>query len=353
MKHVPFAIGVLFLVISGCSVNKLSEGTKEGLVITPRVQEKRVDVSFSGRLFTSLQWPDSVFKPVLYPLINSSGTEVTRGFPLNPRAGERSDHPHHVGMWFNYGNVNGIDFWGNSLDIPLETRDRTGGVIRYLRSSVSNNAQGNPSLTVFSSWLDPSGKELLSEKTTFNFREEGNLRIIDRLTILQATNGNVKLADTKEGMFAIRVARQLELPSQEAVTLTDAAGNPTKIPKLSNEDVTGNYLSSEGVMGDSVWGKKARWMNLYGVIDNDSVSLVICDHPDNPGYPTYWHARGYGLFSVNPFGAKDFTNGASEMNFEIKAGDTAEFRYRFIVSSRKHLQTGEINRLADEFASKY
>jgi hypothetical protein len=50
----------------------------------------------------------------LYPLIADGGITVTRGYPLEPRPGERVDHPHHAGLWFNYGEVNGFDFWNNS-----------------------------------------------------------------------------------------------------------------------------------------------------------------------------------------------------------------------------------------------
>lgn len=66
-----------------------------------------------GKLFTSYCWFDNVTKPVLYPVFTSAGTEITRGFPLKQRAGERNDHPHQIGMWLTYGNVDGNDFWGN------------------------------------------------------------------------------------------------------------------------------------------------------------------------------------------------------------------------------------------------
>ena len=56
---------------------------------------------------------DNMEKPVLYPLNSSSGIPVTRGFPIDPKPNERIDHPHQTGMWFNYGNVNGLDFWNN------------------------------------------------------------------------------------------------------------------------------------------------------------------------------------------------------------------------------------------------
>jgi hypothetical protein len=94
-------------------------------------------------------------------------------------------------------------------------------------------------------------------------------------------------------------------------------------------------------------------MDLYGNIGDERISLVICDHPKNQSYPTYWHARGYGLFSANPLGAKDFTQGKEELNFSIPAGKSSTFRYRVIINSGSHLTDAEINSYADDFAKKY
>jgi hypothetical protein len=167
-----------------------------------RDADKSVDVMIDGKLFTTYRWPDNVYKPILYPLLTAHGTEITRGFPLKPRAGERSDHIHQVGNWLNYGNVNGYDFWGNGA---TGQRNPNGGQIKHL-----------------------------------------------------AIN-----------------------------------------------------------------------------------------------YPTYWHARGYGLFAANPFRAKDFTNGKEELNYTVPAGESLTLKYRILVSSGKHLTDAEINHYADDFASRY
>jgi hypothetical protein len=342
---------IICLLVAACSSARYV-GDKSRVVIEKYEDQKRVNVKIDGKLFTSFQWPDSVFKPVLYPVINAGGTEITRGFPLAPRPGERVDHPHHVGIWLNYGNVNGIDFWGNSYDIPEETRKKTGGHIKLERIGNISTGEGKGSLTTYASWQSPDGKELLTEKTDFVFISNGSVRIIDRNTTLTAGGESVNLPDTKEGMFAIRVARQLELPSNEELVLTDANNRPTKVPQMNNDGVTGNYRSSTGNTGEAVWGTRAAWMTLQGTIGTDNVSVVICDHPDNPGYPTYWHARGYGLFAANPLGVKDFTKEKESMNFMIPAGNSVSFRYRVIISSGKHLTDEEINILADDFAKK-
>lgn len=155
----------------------------------------------------------------------------------------------------------------------------------------------------------------------------------------------VLFQDNKEGAFAIRVTRELELPSEKPVTLTDAHGNITDVKKMDNTGVDGNYHSSEGIEGDEVWGTRARWMKLGGTVNGEQVSLVMIDHPDNAGYPTYWHARGYGLFAANTLGQKAMSNGKEELNYRLKKGETLTLIYRLVVASGD-LTDEEIDQLA-------
>jgi hypothetical protein len=312
--------------------------------------EKRLDVMVDGGLFTSFCWADSIYKPVLYPVFTSSGTEITRGFPLNPRQGERNDHMHQVGIWLNYGNVNGIDFWGNGY---RGIKEPQGGIIKHVRIERLSSKNGEGSFVSAEKWLDPEGRRILDEKTEYHFIARGSLRIIDRITTLKAGDTAVLFKDTKEGFFAIRVARQLELPSKEGVILLDGNGNPAPAEDTLNVGVTGNYVSSEGLSGEKVWGTRARWMSLTGIIGIENITIAICDHPKNPGYPTYWHARGYGLFAANPLGWHDFTKGEKKFDFTIPARKSAKFRYRVIINSGSFLSGAEINILSDEFREKY
>ena len=103
--------------------------------------DRRVDVLIDGQPFTSYIWPVRLKKPVLYPIRAASGTLVTRGFPLDPRPGERVDHPHHVGLWFNYGDVNNLDFWNNSDAIPAAQASKYGTIVhRSIRSAKSGQS---------------------------------------------------------------------------------------------------------------------------------------------------------------------------------------------------------------------
>ena len=61
------------------------------------------------------------------------------------------------------------------------------------------------------------------------------------------------------------------------------------------------------------------------------MTIAILDNPSNPDFPTYWHARGYGLFAANPLGQKDLSNGKEQLNFSIGAGQSATFHYRILI----------------------
>ena len=318
--------------------------------------EKKVDVMIDGQLFTSYLWHDPAFrdikKPVLYPVITAAGTEITRGFPIKPRPGERTDHPHHIGLCFNYGHVNGYDFWNNSTAIPENRRDRY-GTIKHVGIDKLSGSSGQGLMITRESWIDPSGVELLAEQSEYYFISKGSLRIIDRIIKLTATSGDVAMKDTKEGGFGVRVARQLEMPSNEELILTDAHGIPATVKVMSNEGITGNYRNSNGVEGEAVYSTRGNWVILSGMIGNEAQSVVMIDHPGNPGHPTYWHARGYGLLLANPLGAGEYSNGKDVMDFKISAGQSATFKFRLVVCSKKILSDDEINALTAEFAKKY
>lgn len=303
--------------------------------LTHNEAQKRVTVSVDGKPFTAYIYPGPTVlkKPVLYPILSAGGNFITRGWPLDPRPGERIDHPHHVGMWFNYGDVNGHDFWNNSTEIGPEHKGPFGTIVHTGVKSMKNG-NGQAELVVTADWLDKDGKVMLQETTTYQFQAGAGNRAINRTTTLKATGKEVVFKDNKEGMIAVRLARQLEHPSTKPEMFTDAQGVATKVPAMNNEGVTGMYHSSEAVDGDAVWGTRGQWVKLTGKLGNEAVSVVLMDHPKNVGYPTYWHARGYGLFAANPLGASVMSSGkAPAMNYMLPAGQSVTFRYRLLIQS--------------------
>jgi hypothetical protein len=116
------------------------------------------------------------------------------------------------------------------------------------------------------------------------------------------------MGDTKEGTFAIRVVKALEEPQ-------------------------GRMLNSNGAVGEKeIWGKRADWVDYSGMVTGEKLGIAIFDHPSSVNHPTYWHARGYGLFAANPFGEHDFYNDPKRDGSAIIAeGGALTFRYRVLI----------------------
>ena len=340
----------LFVIAVLCSSMFLfgQHGNKQSVDLKQNDAEKKVDVVVDGKLFTSYIYPDNRKKPVLWPVMSPAGNMLTRSFPMINKEGDRTDHPHHVGIWLNYGDVNGLDFWNNSEAISSERRDGYGTIYHQSIDNVESG-DGAALLATSAVWKSPDDIKMLEEQTSFEFMAMEGFRIIDRTTTLTAVIDEVNFTDNKEGMFAIRVARELELPSEKPTNLMDSHGNVTRVEKMDNTLVKGDYRSSEGVTGGKVWGTRARWMKLASEIKGEQVAMVIIDHPSNVGYPTYWHARDYGLFAANTLGQKIFSEGKNELNFSLKKGESVTFKYRLVVAAQD-LTDDAINHLADDYA---
>jgi hypothetical protein len=96
----------------------------------------------------------------------------------------------------------------------------------------------------------------------------------------------------------------------------------------------------------NVWGKRSPWVDYFGPIDGKTVGVAMMDNPANPGHPTYWHARAYGLFAANPFGVRDFTaDKTKDGSMTVPAGESRTFRYRVVI------HPGDVN--AANIASLY
>src|SRR5579872_4915131 len=342
-------LGILAATMS-ISTHPLVAASTPGVQVIPDEARRRVDITIDGRPFTSYLWPTTLKKPVLYPLITDENITVTRGYPLEPRPNERVDHPHHAGMWFNYGNVNGFDFWNNSDAIKAEDRGRMGTVLQTkIVSTKSGSDHGK--LVVDSVWVTGHGQSILDQTTRYVFSRRRHERVIDQIITLKAQERAV-FNDDKEGVLGIRVAHWLESPEEKGGVFLDANGHPTKVDAGDNSGATGVYLTSEGVKGGAAWGTRGKWCSLTGHSGDHTVTIAILDHPENPGYPTYWHARGYGLFAANPLGRSIFDPKQPAFNYTLEKGQAATFRYRVLLISGTE-SADELNREQERFAAEY
>lgn len=320
MKHLIYLFSLVALLL-GCTASAPKVEFKHD------AQAKKVEVWFGDSFFTSYIYPDDIEKQVLYPITTASGKEITRGYPINPRPFERTDHPHHVGLWLNFGDVNGLDFWNNSFAIKPEDKHKFGSI--KFKEILETNPQTGTLITA-SDWVDSDNEVLLNEKTTFVFSEEGVVRTIDRTSELTAQK-EVTFTENKEGLLGLRVDRSFEEPATKPGRFLDAEGNVTEVPVLNNEGVNGVYRNAEGITGGDVWAKRSPWVALRAEKDNEIITIVMMDHPDNPNYPAWSHARGYGLFASNNFAGRAVDENAEPVLLTLKPGGKLKIRYKVII----------------------
>ena len=331
---------LLFFVIAGAIFTAC--GAQNRITLNPDQEGKKVDVLYDGKLFTSYIYPDDLEKPVLYPISTSTGLIITRGFPRDPRPNERVDHPHHVGLWFNFGDVNGLDFWNNSYAIPVDQKSKYGS-IKHREIIEAKNGNKDAILVTASDWIDSEGNILLKDTTKYIFSGEGNRRIIQHTTVLTALVP-VVFTDNKEGLIAIRVDRAFEEPSDRPEVFIDANGNPTEVPVMNNEGVNGVYRNSEGLKNESnVWGKPTKWVCLSATKNGEAISIAIIDHSKNPGYPAHSHSRGYGLFAINNMGSQVFDKNSPVFTLELKPHQSVTFTHTIVIQDGSFLSDDEIN----------
>jgi hypothetical protein len=307
---------------------------------------QKLNISINGKYFTSYIYPDNMEKQVLYPIVTASGKEITRGYPINPKPFERTDHPHHVGLWFNFGDVNGLDFWNNSFAIKPENKHRYGSI--KFREIVETNPKKGTLITA-SDWVDANNEVLLNEKSTFVFTEEEGIHTIERTTELTAQK-QVAFTENKEGLLGIRMDRAFEEPADKPGKFLDANGNVTEVPVLNNEGVNGIYRNAEGITGGDVWGKRSPWVALRAEKEGEMITVVIFDHEDNSNYPAWSHARGYGLFASNNLAGRAVDKNAASVKLELQPGEKVVFKHKVAVGG--DLTDVQIAEMANRFQSK-
>jgi hypothetical protein len=281
--------------------------------------DRQIEVLIGGRPFTTYYFDSAIAKPFLSPLRSAEGTILTRGFPMRTDViGEDHDEPHQRAMYFAHGDINGLDFWGEAA-FPKWSRHAASKFGRTVFREVNTSTSGPESgvLRVTFDLVGPDGAPIAEEIQNYVFRGDERTRAIDCEFVIRANHGPVKLGDTKEGTFAIRVAKSLDSPS-------------------------GQMVNSVGANGEKeIWGKRADWVDYYGHVGGEEVGIAIFDHPDNLRHPTYWHARGYGLFAANPFGLREFTHDRhQDGSYAILSGASLTFRYRVLIHHGDHRQAG-------------
>lgn len=275
--------------------------------IWPSVAVRRrganVDIAVGGKPFTTYDCTTGPNKPYFYPVLGPEGIHVTRGWPVEQRPEDKSkDHPHHRGLWFTHGDVNGVDYWSEEA--------KTGKTV----TTRIDQLESGPIYGRFSAhtdWIAPDGKKVAEDVRDVTVWEVSSGRLMDLDVTVKAVGAPLTFGDTKEGSLGIRLADSMRL----------AGGD-------------GHIVMSTGARDQATWGKRADWVDYFGTVEGKTLGVAIMDGPGNPRHPTYWHVRDYGLFAANPFGAHDFEKAPPHAgDLTIPAGGAVTFRYRIYIHS--------------------
>lgn len=264
---------------------------------TLKRQREDVQVEIDGKPFTTYRTATGP-KPILWPVIGPTGSEMTRAFPMKDVPDEKHDHPHQRSIWFTHGDVNGVDFWSET--------PKHGSIAHreYLRLEEGDR---QAVVATVNDWVDAAGKKVCEDTRVLTFGAGKNWRSIDWEITMKASEGPVKFGDTKEGSLGIRIPTAMD----------------------TNSKMGGHIVNSEGPTDDEAWGKPAKWVDYYGTVDGQHVGIAFMNHPTSFRYPTRWHVRNYGLFAANPFGLRDFVGKKDvDGSYALEKGDTLVLRCR-------------------------
>jgi len=264
-----------------------------------------IDVLFGDNKVASYYWSNDSPKTILYDVQTFSGTMITRDVPFEKIERRSKDHPHHTGIFFTYANVNGENFWSNT-NVPPQIKQTE------IETEIDKNGKGHIFVTL--QWETKEGRDLLEEKRDMSFFVVEDGYVIDFSINLTAKDEKVVFKDTKEGMFAIRLADWIR-----------------------EKDGAGRYFSSEGKQKEKhVWGTRSEWVCLEGMKNDKNIGVAIINQPDSVNYPTFWHTRGYGLFAANPFGQYDFETfrkkqDAKQLCFSLEPNESVHFGFKIYI----------------------
>src|SRR6476661_83297 len=121
---------------------------------------EQIAVEIDGKPFTVVYIAGKdLNRPYLHPLRAASGKIVNRSFPAGQIPGETTDHPHHAGLFYGHGDVNGYNYWAiQNVPTPAANADPKRGriVLKQVLSVKSGKESG--SIDVVFNWLKPDGK---------------------------------------------------------------------------------------------------------------------------------------------------------------------------------------------------
>ena len=278
-----------------------------GVEVKVNEAAKRVDVTIDGKPFTSYIWPATAEEAGALPAAHGEGharharlsARSAQGGARRPSASRRAvaeprrrQRPRLLEQLRRHQAAIRRRRWGRSFTA---------------RSSNAKSGATQGELTVETAWMTPDNKQLLKETTRFVFRGGANSphhrshHDADRARPegrLQGQQGRVPRHAHDARARAARREGRRSSPTHPA--------RRRRCPSSTTPASPASTSAAKARKGTRSGARAPSGRCSAATIDGEPVTVAILDHPSNVGYPTHWHARGYGLFAANPLGDKQF-----------------------------------------------
>ncbi len=218
--------------------------------------------------------------PGLLPLLVSEGRPVTQ-----------SAFPEGVSVWVGHPNVSGFAFGDGGAQTDAATQGR-------IRTQDFQARRGSQSVGLEHTcdWFAPDGTRLLTDVRTLRLQPgpaAGSILDI-RLELRAPDDRSAHLVRCGEGLLRLSLASAFLAAS-------------------------GQIRNSASDYGRDLHERSAEWCACVGVVQAETVGLVILDHPTNPLHPPVWYLSAPSTLGINPGYWQDTV---------LAPGQSLAYRYR-------------------------
>lgn len=304
-----FRLTCCALILISCATAAVTAGQTETGGLSFHRAKDRITLLHGKHAISEYVFSDpAVPRPYLTGVRTADGIQVTRNHPVQP--GDDQDHPHHTGIFFTFGDLNGIDFWhlkGRVVHSRFVTQPSAdGGIVRFATENRYETLDGSTVL---------AGEQVT---VTASMTDDGILYRFEHA--LQPRDDELRIGSKEEGGLAVRVATPLAITSQAGGRMIDADGRSG---------------------GGNIWGRQTDWVDYSGRVRGRHVGVLVV--PDRRNFSRcWWHARDYGLLAANPFGPLN----APDRIHRVRRGDTLTLRYHVLIHSSDPSDTSHVREAA-------
>jgi hypothetical protein len=285
---------VLLCVLCASAVNSFAGSP----AIKVTESKDTLDITIDSKPFTTYRFveqsddPD-YHRPYFFPVLAADGTAYTSDRARETAGQAKREHPWHRSVWVGHGDLNGLDHWSH--------RENDKKLQRHVKfDSISDNG-----FVEELAWEGKEeGKPVLSEIRTVKFiAYDDGARAIDVTSKFTAASGEVvfkvkplNVSGVEAGWLSARINEQIPQGKQGKITSSSGATDEKSARTLP-----------------------ANWCDYSGPIDGHIYGIAELDDPKNPGHPTPFHVRQFGLLTH-----------LGTLNWTLKDGDSQSFHHRLL-----------------------